>query len=83
MPKLRVHNFTISLDGYAAGPNQGLENPMGIGGMKIHEWAIATRSWRASHGMEGGSHRRNHYGTKHVRPDPKTVDRRRLEGLVG
>ncbi len=54
MPKLRVHNLTISLDGYAAGPNQGLDNPMGIGGMKIHEWAIATRSWRALHGMKGG-----------------------------
>lgn len=54
MPKLRVHNLTISLDGYAAGPNQSLDNPMGIGGMKIHEWALATRAWRASHGMEGG-----------------------------
>lgn len=54
MPKLRVHNFTISLDGYAAGPNQSLDNPLGIGGTKLHEWAIATRTWRASHGMEGG-----------------------------
>ena len=54
MPKLRVHNLTISLDGYAAGPNQSLDNPLGIGGMKLHEWAFATRSFRASHGMQGG-----------------------------
>lgn len=54
MPKLRVHNFAISVDGYAAGPDQGLENPLGIGGMKLHDWAFATRSWNQSHGMKGG-----------------------------
>lgn len=54
MPKLRVHNLAISLDGSAAGPNQGLDNPLGIGGMKLHDWAFAARSWRQPHGMDGG-----------------------------
>lgn len=42
MPKLRVHNFTISLDGYAAGPDQSLENPLGVGGESLHEWFVAA-----------------------------------------
>lgn len=54
MPKLRVHNFAISLDGYAAGPDQGVDNPLGVGGGRLHEWAFATRSARETHGMEGG-----------------------------
>lgn len=54
MPKLRVHSLAISLDGYAAGPDQSLENPLGIGGMQLHEWAFATKGFRAAHGMEGG-----------------------------
>jgi hypothetical protein len=37
MPKLRVHNFAISLDGYAAGPNQSHDHPLGVGGEKLHE----------------------------------------------
>jgi hypothetical protein len=54
MPKLRVHNFAISLDGYGAGPNQSLENPLGVGGESLHDWVVATRAWREIHGMEGG-----------------------------
>jgi dihydrofolate reductase len=46
--------ITVSLDGYAAGPDQGLENPLGRGGERLHEWALATDSWRAQHGHEGG-----------------------------
>jgi len=38
MSELRVHNFSISLDGYAAGPSQGVDNPLGIGGEQLHEW---------------------------------------------
>jgi dihydrofolate reductase len=53
MPKLRFQ-MTMSLDGYVAGPNQSLEHPLGEGGMALHEWAFATRSFRATHGMEGG-----------------------------
>jgi len=46
--------ISISLDGYAAGPHQSLDNPIGEGGMRLHQWAIASESWRAQHGMEGG-----------------------------
>jgi dihydrofolate reductase len=55
MPRLRVHGFAISLDGYGAGPDQSLENPLGIGGMGLHEWAFATRTFRKMFGQEGGS----------------------------
>jgi dihydrofolate reductase len=55
MPKLRVHNFSVSLDGYASGPDQSLDNPLGVGGTRLHEWAFATRSGRQSHGMDGGA----------------------------
>jgi dihydrofolate reductase len=54
MPKVRVHNFAISLDGYAAGADQSLDNPLGVGGTRLHEWAFATRSGRRTHGMDGG-----------------------------
>jgi dihydrofolate reductase len=54
MPELRVHNFAVSLDGYAAGPDQGPEPPLGVGGERLHEWALATRSFQAIHGREGG-----------------------------
>ncbi len=46
--------ITVSLDGFVAGPNQSLENPLGEGGERLHEWAISTASWRAQHGHEGG-----------------------------
>ena len=45
MPKLRVHCFAMSLDGYGAGPNQDLDNPLGVGGVALHEWAFATRTF--------------------------------------
>jgi dihydrofolate reductase len=54
VPKLRVHNFAVSLDGFAAGPDQSVENPLGVGGTRLHEWAFETRSARRTHGMEGG-----------------------------
>jgi dihydrofolate reductase len=53
MAKLKL-NITMSLDGYVAGPNQGLENPLGEGGLALHEWAFATSSFRETHGMDGG-----------------------------
>ena len=46
MSKLRVESFTISLDGFGAGPNQDLDNPLGVGGTTLHEWAIATRTFQ-------------------------------------
>jgi dihydrofolate reductase len=54
MPKLRVHCFAISLDGYGAGPDQSLENPLGRGGMALHAWTHSTRTFRKMFGQEGG-----------------------------
>ena len=53
MAKLKF-NITMSLDGYVAGPRQSLENPLGEGAMALHEWAFATKTFRATHGLEGG-----------------------------
>jgi dihydrofolate reductase len=53
MGKLRF-TMTMSLDGYVAGPGQSLENPLGEGGLALHEWAFATQSFRAVHGLDGG-----------------------------
>ena len=46
--------ISVSLDGFVAGPNQSFENPIGEGGMRLHEWAFATDSWRKHHALEGG-----------------------------
>lgn len=53
--RVRVSNFSISLDGYGAGPDQSIDNPLGIGGERMHDWVVATRSWRQMHGKEGGT----------------------------
>jgi dihydrofolate reductase len=53
MSKVRSH-ISVSADGYVAGPNQSLENPLGEGGEDLHGWVIALRAWREPHGMEGG-----------------------------
>jgi dihydrofolate reductase len=55
MSKLRIHGFAISADGYGAGPAQSLDNPLGIGGTALHEWAFATRTFTQMFGGEGGS----------------------------
>lgn len=44
----------MSLDGFVAGPGQSVENPLGIGGMRLHEWVFPLAVWRAMHGLEGG-----------------------------
>lgn len=49
-----VAGFSISLDGFVAGPNAGVENPLGDGGERLHEWLVRQRSWREAHGLEGG-----------------------------
>ena len=46
--------ISISLDGFLAGPDQSFEDPLGKGGVRLHEWALATVSWREQHGREGG-----------------------------
>ena len=45
MSKLRVHNLSMSLDGYAAGPDQSLEEPLGVGGERLHDWVFTTPYW--------------------------------------
>jgi hypothetical protein len=51
--KLRLR-ISISLDGFVAGPHQSVDNPLGIGGDRLHQWVITLASWRAAHGMPGG-----------------------------
>ena len=55
MSKLRVHNFAISLDGYGAGPRQGLKDPLGVGGEELHGWYVGTRAFREINGKTGGT----------------------------
>ena len=86
----RVHNFSISLDGYGAGPGQDIDNPIGVRGRDLHKWAFQTRTYRRMLGMDGGDeglddgsrggrrwHRRHDHGPQHVRPDPRRRGRRR------
>jgi dihydrofolate reductase len=47
MSKLRVNCFTISVDGYGAGPNQGRDNPLGVGGRELHKWFLPTRTFKS------------------------------------
>ena len=53
MSKLRLR-ISMSLDGFVAGANQSVDNPLGIGGMRLHEWAFRLAAWRAMQGLEGG-----------------------------
>ncbi|WP_242342821.1 dihydrofolate reductase family protein [Anaeromyxobacter terrae] len=53
MSRLRFR-ISISLDGFVAGPNQSVENPLGVGGMRLHQWALPLAAWRAPHGLPGG-----------------------------
>jgi len=54
MSRVRVSAFSISTDGYGAGPDQDLANPMGRGGMALHEWVLGTRTFRTMFGQQGG-----------------------------
>ena len=53
MSRLRFR-ISISLDGFVAGPEQSVKNPLGIGGMRLHEWVVPLKAWRTPHGLEGG-----------------------------
>jgi dihydrofolate reductase len=55
MTKLRVNSFSLSLDGFGAGPNQDLQNPLGVGGMAVHKWVFNTRTFQQMHGGDGGT----------------------------
>ena len=54
MPKLKVQSFAVSLDGYSAGPDQDLQNPLGVRGLELMEWFFQTQAWRKMHGQSGG-----------------------------
>ncbi|HEY7463434.1 MAG TPA: dihydrofolate reductase family protein [Candidatus Limnocylindria bacterium] len=47
-------SISVSLDGYVAGPNQSMENPLGEGGESLHDWVVKLKAWREAAGMEGG-----------------------------
>jgi dihydrofolate reductase len=55
MGRLRVETFSISLDGYGAGPSQSRDTPLGVGGESLHGWIVETRTFRKLFGREGGS----------------------------
>jgi len=55
MTKLRINAFSVSIDGYGAGPNQSEANPMGVGAMALHQWVFNTRTFQKLHGGEGGA----------------------------
>ena len=55
MTRIRVEGFTISLDGYGAGPDQDLEHPLGVGGNELHRWLLPTRTFQKSHGSGDGT----------------------------
>jgi len=54
MPELRVHNLSVSLDGFAAGPNQTVDEPLGVRGEELHEWMFHTRFWQEMVGGDAG-----------------------------
>ena len=55
MSKLRVHCFGVSLDGFGAGPNQDMNNPLGVGGEDLHQWLFPTRTFQKMQGKEDGT----------------------------
>jgi dihydrofolate reductase len=55
MPKVRVHCFGMSLDGFGAGPDQSLDNPLGVGGVNLHQWFFPTRTFQKMHGKGDGT----------------------------
>ena len=54
MSKLKVQSFAVSIDGFGAGPNQDLQNPLGVRGPELMEWFFHTRAWRKMHGQDEG-----------------------------
>ncbi len=54
MPKVCVYSFSVSEDGFGAGPDQDLQNPIGVGGMALHQWIFATKTGRSMIGQSGG-----------------------------
>lgn len=55
MSKVRISAFSVSLDGYSAGPNQSADSPLGVRGPELFQWFFSTRTWMQMHSLEGGS----------------------------
>ena len=55
MSKVRVAAFSISIDGFGAGPQQDLENPLGVRGLELHRWFLGTEAFNKMHGKSGGT----------------------------
>jgi dihydrofolate reductase len=55
VPRVRVNAFALSIDGYGAGPEQSLENPIGVGGLRLHDWMFGSRTFQRLHGKQGGA----------------------------
>ena len=55
MSRLRVHCFGVSVDGFGAGPNQDINNPLGVGGVNLHQWVFPTRTFQKIHGNGEGA----------------------------
>ena len=55
MTRVRVESFAISLDGYGAGPNQDVDNGLGVGGKALHQWFVPTRTFQRTHGADEGT----------------------------
>jgi dihydrofolate reductase len=54
MSKVRIHNFSISIDGYGAGPNQTVDSPLGVGGEELHNWMVKTATFHKMYGGQEG-----------------------------
>jgi dihydrofolate reductase len=55
MSRLRVQSFSVSVDGYGAGPGQDINNPLGVGGKALHEWVFGTRTFQRMFGGDSGT----------------------------
>src|SRR4051794_15016291 len=55
MSRVRVHNFSVSIDGYGAGIQQGIKDPLGVRGEELHEWVFSTAYWHERSGEPGGN----------------------------
>ena len=97
MSRLKAMSLSVSIDGFLAGPNQSLEQPLGDGGVALHEWALGTRSFRQMHGGEGGLTGPDEdfmragfagigqvdFGPKHARAGARPLARRSMKRLMG
>jgi hypothetical protein len=76
MSRVRVHNFSVSLDGFGTGEGQSLDDPFGLAGTRLHEWLFATRGFHARQGrlracgVEAGSTCTPIWQTSTVNPRP-------------